>query len=464
MRKWLLVGLTAALLILIAHPVRLTLLAWIAFVPLLLALTKAGFRQGFLYGFAAALPYFTLEGYWLYIYNPLALAALVLTFSAFVGVACGLISWLWQRVQQPIPALLIPSIVWVGLAYPLQFTLLDNYWAFIADYQPLILLQSVSVIGVSGLFFAILLVNSFACLLVNRRSGRSRLPSSLKLSGLIIAGIIAVLIVFGAAQLSKPEHQENVKVAIVQPDLPFDWEWRETHQDEILSVLSNLSLQAKGVDIIVWPEYNIVDDYDELPTVYDIANKTGAMVVLGTYRGETNIAPLFTKDRVVAEYAAIHRPPFREQDIGTENTVFTAEWANFSAMLCYDGTSSRTTRGFVQNGAEILFWLLNENQFINTTEPDQSFERAVLRAIETGRYVVRANPSGYSAIIDPHGRIVAKTKLNERTVLYGSVARVTTNTIYATTGDVAGLISSVALIIVLLAAFGGKRGNYNRKQ
>jgi apolipoprotein N-acyltransferase len=87
---------------------------------------------------------------------------------------------------------------------------------------------------------------------------------------------------------------------------------------------------------------------------------------------------------------------------------------------------------------------------------------AAFRAVENGRYLVRAANTGITAVIDPWGRILARTSLFDRTVLVREVPFLRGETFYARHGDVfawAALGATVALTAtVLVAGFGRGQG------
>jgi apolipoprotein N-acyltransferase len=60
---------------------------------------------------------------------------------------------------------------------------------------------------------------------------------------------------------------------------------------------------------------------------------------------------------------------------------------------------------------------------------------ARLRAIETGRDVVQAAPTGFSALVTSSGTVTAQSDLGARQVLHGTVDRRAGTTIYTRLGD-----------------------------
>jgi apolipoprotein N-acyltransferase len=74
-----------------------------------------------------------------------------------------------------------------------------------------------------------------------------------------------------------------------------------------------------------------------------------------------------------------------------------------------------------------------------------------MRAIEGGRYLVRSANTGISGIVDPYGHVVARSPLNEPTVLVGDARYLRTTTMYTRIGDVfayASVVASVALVVL----------------
>ena len=53
----------------------------------------------------------------------------------------------------------------------------------------------------------------------------------------------------------------------------------------------------------------------------------------------------------------------------------------------------------------------------------QSLAAARIRAVETGRWVVQASTTGYTAIVDPNGQVVERSGLREQIVLTADIER-----------------------------------------
>ncbi|MDP2390298.1 MAG: nitrilase-related carbon-nitrogen hydrolase, partial [Acidobacteriota bacterium] len=79
----------------------------------------------------------------------------------------------------------------------------------------------------------------------------------------------------------------------------------------------------------------------------------------------------------------------------------------------------------------------------------QHFEMAAMRAIEQGRYLVRAANTGVSGIIDPYGRVLIRTQLFETAAVVGEARFVQERTPYARIGDLVALVATVLTVLAL---------------
>ena len=70
-----------------------------------------------------------------------------------------------------------------------------------------------------------------------------------------------------------------------------------------------------------------------------------------------------------------------------------------------------------------------------------------LQAVAEGRDLVQAAPTGFSAIVDNRGRVLARTALGSRQVLVGDVRLRTGDTIYERFGDLPVLVAAAVLVL-----------------
>jgi apolipoprotein N-acyltransferase len=118
--------------------------------------------------------------------------------------------------------------------------------------------------------------------------------------------------------------------------------------------------------------------------------------------------------------------------------------------ICYEAIRPELVRRMMNEPApHLLVTLANDAWFGDSQEPWLHLGLAQLRAIEHRRWLVRATNSGVSAIVDPAGRIVARTGLLTRENLHGTVHPLAGRTIYARFGDWPGWAALAVTILAL---------------
>ena len=127
----------------------------------------------------------------------------------------------------------------------------------------------------------------------------------------------------------------------------------------------------------------------------------------------------------------------------------------YGAYVCYESVFPQVARTLARLGAELLVNVSNDAWFGPTFGVRQHFEMGRLRAVETGRWLLRAGNDGITASIDPYGRVVAELPRGERGYLLAPYSLRSRNTPYVLWGDVPML-----LVALGLAVFGRARRRY----
>ena len=93
----------------------------------------------------------------------------------------------------------------------------------------------------------------------------------------------------------------------------------------------------------------------------------------------------------------------------------------------------------MRQGSELLTTITNDAWYGESSAPFQHFELATMRAIEQGRYLVRAANTGISGIVDPYGRVLGAhdRSVRDDDLVIGEVRFLQERTVYATIGDLA---------------------------
>jgi apolipoprotein N-acyltransferase len=121
---------------------------------------------------------------------------------------------------------------------------------------------------------------------------------------------------------------------------------------------------------------------------------------------------------------------------GAEASVGSVEGHRLSALICYEAIFPDLVREFTSRGSELLVNITNDAWYGHTSAPYQHFAMARFRAVENGRYLVRAANTGITAVVDPRGRVLERTPLFERALVVRDVPFVGEPTFYSRRGDV----------------------------
>ena len=123
-----------------------------------------------------------------------------------------------------------------------------------------------------------------------------------------------------------------------------------------------------------------------------------------------------------------------------------------STAICYEVVYPSLVRDAVAGGSQLLTTITNDAWYGQSSAPYQHFAMASMRAIEHGRYLARAANTGISGIVDPYGRVVARSQLFEQVGLVAEARFLNSRTIYTSIGDaiayVAIALTAAALITV----------------
>lgn len=235
---------------------------------------------------------------------------------------------------------------------------------------------------------------------------------------------------------------------------------------------------APPVALVVLPEDVLdvdgsVDATAEARRVAALAEQFDATVVVGVVEGVgtdrfRNAAVAWAPDGAIADRVEkVHRVPFgeyvparsvvsrfadlslvpRDAVPGSGAAVLDTPAGRLGVSISYEVFFPSRSRTAVRNGAGLLLVPTNAASFTEPTVPSEEVAAARLRAVETGRWLIQAAPTGYSAIIDPAGRVVGRSELEQPAVLTADVARRHGLTPYARAGDLPLMVLATLLWI-----------------
>ncbi|HWM40598.1 MAG TPA: apolipoprotein N-acyltransferase, partial [Streptomyces sp.] len=223
------------------------------------------------------------------------------------------------------------------------------------------------------------------------------------------------------------------------------------HVDATLDLARKVKAgKAKQPELVIWPENaSDLDPYrwpeageriDEAARAIGVPILVGALVDHPTREGYVKNQGIVwdPKKGPGASYTKQHPVPFGEyvpfrdelskvitrlqripRDFwpGDHSGVLQTGPARLGDVICFEVAYDEIPRDTVNAGARALVVQTNNATYGNTGQPEQQLVMSKLRAVEHGRAVVTAAPSGISAIVAPDGTIKQRTQEFERDVL-----------------------------------------------
>jgi apolipoprotein N-acyltransferase len=387
----------------------------------------------------------------------------------------------WRQSQSGSGAVLpwLGAATWAILDWVQTWMLSGFPWAVLGttQYRVPLISSLAALVGVHGLSFVIVAFNcGLALILVTRRQ---------RLAGAFaVVAVMALICGWGASYLhtmSEETPDPPLRIGIVQGNIRQDvkWEpgWKDTTTEHYVDLSRRLARESGPIDLILWPETALpfrFDDTAHTPyrqAVTQLAVELDTPLFVGSLGtsaasgspGLYNRAFLIDRHgRLAGSGDKVHLVPFGEYlpfpalfdymrgltaqsgsfDAGEGHAVISLANRNpdlpgraLGLFICFESNFPSITRELASNGAQFLVNTTNDAWFGTTSAPYQHFAMVVLRAIETGRTVVRAANTGISGAIGPDGRVFRSTDLFTTETLVVDVNPRTALTPYVRFGD-----------------------------
>jgi apolipoprotein N-acyltransferase len=495
--------------------------AFVALVPLLLAVENVRPRRAAALGYLAGFVFFGLLILWIptdflswtgvagwlaWVALCAAQACFVAAFAALVPATRRLGAW---RV------LLLPAC-WAALELIRAHAPLGGFpWGILGVSQhaggPLLPLARV--VGAYGLSAVIVAVNFAAAAwlralapMVRSRSrqlgrwlgepaevaGRRRLVPVLGwpvlAAGLVLLGLLA--------PAAPPPSGPPMRIVVVQAGLAGGHGLDRGATTE--AVFDNFVRRTEALsggprpDLVVWGEGSVDDDplvnADRLERIRQAADSVGAPLLVGatTNAGGGHYATdtlLFTQHGQLADrYRKRRLVPFGEYvpwaslmarilPVTREGVPFdkipgqqlepvTVDGVRIGTIICWESTYAEDSRTLTLQGARVLLVSTNNASFGEGPASLQHLAASQLRAVEEGRTVVQAAVSGISAVVSPDGVASQRTGLYQQATMRLEVAPREGLTLYARAGrliEAAMVAVAVATALVALLPWSRRR-------
>jgi apolipoprotein N-acyltransferase len=138
--------------------------------------------------------------------------------------------------------------------------------------------------------------------------------------------------------------------------------------------------------------------------------------------------------------------PYSDFTPGSANQpILSAAGQKLGLTICYeDAFGSQQLQ--VLRQATLLINVTNNAWYGDSTAPHQHLQIARMRALEAGRYLIRAANDGVTAAIDAHGKIIARVPQFQEGVLRAEVQPLSGLTPYARFGNYPVIIGALGLL------------------
>ncbi len=413
---------------------------------LFVALAGSG-RRAFWLGYAYGLGKYGLGVSWVFVsihqYGnasiPLA-ALLVALFVAGLALFPALFTWLWGRFvyRSDVP------LGWCNAtSFALAFVLHEWVTTWLLTGFPWLLLGYAhldtvlaSLAPVGGVLLISLAVALSGCWLVAALfEGGASVRLRWSLAGLAAAPWVLALL---ASLPTWVQEVDRGSVALVQGNVPQEAKWRPETVAPIMALYQELSEPHWGHDLVIWPEaaltafqHQIPDylaDMDRraaaggttlvmgIPAYEQRPDGTGAFLNTAIALGQGDGA--YTKRRLVpfGEYvplAGLLRGlidffdlPMSRAVAGPENQPpLIAGGRRLAMAICYEIVYPDLVQRSARD-ADLLVTISNDAWFGHSIGPHQHMQKARMRALENGRYLLRATNNGITGVVDHRGRLL----------------------------------------------------------
>ncbi|WP_417778988.1 apolipoprotein N-acyltransferase [Stutzerimonas xanthomarina] len=384
---------------------------------------------------------------------PLLAGALTLGFVAGLALFFALFGWLWSRwfrqISSPLTNGLVFTALWLALDALRGWVLTGFPWLYAGYSQlegPLAGLAPLG--GVWLLTFVIVLTAALSVELPRLLTHKRALIGSFALLAALWVGALGM----GQHGWTTPKG-EPITVAAMQGNVAQSIKWDPKKLEMQLLLYRDMTFRSRPVDLMVWPEtaVPILKEHAEgyLTMMSRFANERQSALITGVpvrqpnaegelryYNGLTTAGDArgtYLKQKLVpfGEYVplqdmlrgliAFFDLPMSDFARGAPDQVLLqAKGYQIAPFICYEVVYPEFAASLSAQ-SDMLLTVSNDAWFGHSIGPLQHLQMAQMRALEAGRWMVRATNNGVTVLIDPQGRIVEQIPAFEEAVLYGEV-------------------------------------------
>jgi len=455
-------------LVLSFQPFALVWLAPLSLACLILLWEGTTPRQAGWIGYCYGLGLFTAGTYWLYVslnilgglWPPVALfmmACLIAVLAIYVALTgylavrivpgSGLLRWL----------LIIPA-VWTLTEWLRGWLFTGFPWLSVGYSQVETPLGALApVLGVYGVTWAsVVCAGVVVCLVQAAFVTR------------LVVFVLSVLAFMGLTSLADMEWtraaDRELRVTLVQGAVPQELKWKPQQLEPTLELYQSLSNSQGDRDLIIWPEAAIPALPFEVPEFLLGLNEQMVSTDTQLFAGILTYDPklgeykntlwamgaeegMYFKRHLVAFGEYFPLPDFAKRILrimnlpsesimpgAADQPLLLAKGVPVAVTICYEIAFAAEQLAFFP-AAQLMVNVSNDAWFGNSIAPHQHLQIGQMRALETGRYLLRATNTGITAIVDPRGKVTDRIPQFEPGVLNAVVQPYLGATPFVTMGN-----------------------------
>lgn len=297
---------------------------------------------------------------------------------------------------------------------------------------------------------------------------------------------------FGCIRLATHQNdsERRLTAALIQGNIASGEKW-DVAGDNALDIYFELTESAvaeSDADIVLWPEtvltYSVKQYGSIRRAISDLAADTDTVIFVGAFdvlEDQTTAADseseFLTYNAVIAFYpdGTVEEKPYYKQHLvpfgeylpmadffdavlpflgqmnlfsapltaGDDSAIADTEYGKVGRLVCFDSIYPTLSRQSTVDGAELILLSTNDSWYLDSPAVYQHNAHACLRAVENGRWVLRAANTGISSIISPTGEVTEQLAPLVKGYVTGEAYSSTERTLYSYTGD-----------LIVLACFG----------
>ena len=492
-------------------------LGWVAWIPLIVFVVRAaGKRAAFFGGWLAGAVQFFILLRWMpdvmknygamsSLISWVVYALLVVVLACYPAAVCAFAKYIVLRRNER--CLLLFPFVWIAMELLMSVSPFNGFPWLLAGYSQtgfLPVIQMADITGIYGVSFLLIFVNTAVAWFIHKKA-----PGAVKTSFRnekeafvpLLAAIVLTggVLIYGHAAVKRWEKVETpFQAALLQGNIAVDDPYEVKHEKFEHGYARMADDLTPGlVDLLILPESSAPKSFQYNDayrlTMENIARRHSMGLVLSNNNlkrlddttseyfnsafflaGDGTLSGVYDKVHLVpfGEYVPYRKLLFFIEAIsdetggfseGREQKIITLGGRPANAVICFEAVFPDFVRKFVALGSQVIVNLTNDGWYGISSAPYHHLEIARARAVENRRFFLRAANTGFSAVIEPTGRIAVSTGLNQEAVCLGRFGFIEEKTFYSRHGNVFAWLCVIIFVVtgILAVARPNKNGGSN---